>query len=292
MKHVGTGGGMGKIFEALEKADRGNPASLRKSMKVMRAGNDTINKEKVVSLGNLNKYGNDNLLDPNLVTYYAPQSIESELFKLLRTNLLFPSEGPAPRTILVTSAVAGDGKSFVSANLGISIAQGVEEYVLLLDCDIRKPSIHSMFGYQQADGLSEYLARGTDLSSFILKTPVPKLSLLAGGNPPGNPAELLTSNKMKQLIKEVSGRYDDRYIIIDSPPLSVASETAAIAKLVDGVVLVVKGGKTPRHAATELIDQIGREKIVGIVFNFSDQLVKKYYDYGKSYYQTDKTDGK
>lgn len=281
---------MGKIFDALEKADRVFSGALPKSRRDPQVGDDKLNRDNVVPLVKLNKYANNSPLDSNLITYYTPQSVESELFKQLRTNLLFPSDGPAPRTILITSAVTGDGKSLVSSNLGISIAQGVEEYVMLLDCDIRKPSIHSMFGYQKVSGLSEYLSHDEDLSSFILKTPVPKLSIVPGGKPPSNPAELLTSKKMKKLIKEVSERYEDRYIIIDSPPLSIAAETAAIAKQVDGVIIVVKSRKTPRNAVTDLVDQIGKEKLLGVVFNFSDLSAKKYYGYGQSYYQNDKKD--
>lgn len=279
---------MGKIFEALEKANREFHRTLPISRKDARTSDDAVDKDKVVPLLSPNKYNEERQLDPNLITHHSPQSIESELFKVLRTNLLYPSAGSVPKTILVTSALPGDGKSLVSANLAISIAQGVEEHVLLIDCDIRKPSIHSMFGHHQVIGLSEYLSQDRDLSNFILKTPVEKLSIISGGSPPANPAELLSSKKMKALIKDVSGRYEDRFVIIDSPPPSMAAETTAIANLVDGVIVVVKNGKTPRNAVTELVEQIGKEKLLGVVLNFFDQSIKKYYGYRKSYDITNK----
>lgn len=270
---------MGKIFDALEKADRNYARALPISNKM--PNNEDEGRDKVVPLANSSKYTTGRKLDANLITFHSPQSVEAELFKVLRTNLLFPAKGNVPKTILVTSPLPSDGKSFVSSNLAVSIAQGVEEYVLLVDCDIRKSSIHAMFGYQQVKGLSDYLKQGNDLSQYLLKSPVPKLTILPGGNPPANPTELLTSRKMKKLLEEVSTRYDDRYIIIDSPPPSVAAETSAIEKIVDGVIVVVRYGKTPRSAVTKLIDQIDKEKLLGVVFNYSDQVFKKYYGYGK-----------
>jgi exopolysaccharide/PEP-CTERM locus tyrosine autokinase len=223
-------------------------------------------------------------LDPNLVTYHAPQSVEAELFKVLRTNLLFPASGKLPRKILVTSALPSEGKSFVSSNLAISIAQGVEEHVLLIDGDVRRPAIHSYFGFGQVAGLSEHLGSGMDIAKMLLKSPIPKLTILPAGKPPKNPTELLSSKKMRSLLDEVASRYEDRFIIIDSPPPTMAAETNAIVNFVDGVILVIKSGKTPKKAIAETIDQVGKEKILGIVLNHSDQAIKKYYGYGKTYY--------
>jgi exopolysaccharide/PEP-CTERM locus tyrosine autokinase len=278
---------MGKIFDALEKADL-----VKKTgplMKHKRLDNDTqMGNEKVVPLPDLNKNVNGLELDKNLVTFHHPQSVEAELFRVFRTNLLFPADGKKPKTILITSPLPGDGKSFTCANLAISIAQGVEEHVLLIDCDVRKPTVHTTFGYNQGIGLSDHLAFGTDIAKTLLKTPVNKLTILPAGRPPKNPTELLSSQKMKKLLDEVKSRYEDRYIVIDSPPPSMAPETNAIVKYVDGVIIVVKAGKTPRSAVTETIEHIGKDKILGIVLNQADQNVKKYYGYGKSYYTIDK----
>jgi protein-tyrosine kinase len=220
-------------------------------------------------------------LDERLITYWAPQSVEAELFKVLRTNLLFPSAGKPPRVILVTSASQADGKSFISSNLAVIIAQGIEEHVLLIDSDIRSPMIHTYFGMNTVGGLSEYLAREEDIAKLMYKTAIPKLSIIPGGKPPLNPAELVTSKKMKALLTEVKERYEDRYTIIDSPPMSIAAETSAIAKYVDGIIMVVRAGKTPRKDVAEAIEQLGREKILGIVLNDSEQSLKKYYGYKK-----------
>ncbi len=277
---------MGKIFDALEKA---NKQSGKKESSLLffnkKKDNGRFGKGNVVSLPDLKNPLSRQGIHRNLVAFHNPQSVEADLFKVLRTNLLFPSNGKPPKTIMVTSAIPGDGKSLVSSNLAISIAQGIEEHVLLIDSDIRNPTINKYFGISQVEGLSEYLVDGLDVSKNFVKTPIQKLTILPAGTPPDNPAELLTTQKMKALVREVSQRYDDRYIIIDSAPPSMASETAVIANYVDGIVVVVKAGKTPRSAVSEVIEQMGKEKIVGLVLNHSDQSVKKYFGYGKSYYK-------
>lgn len=280
---------MGKIFDALEKADAslGKRIPSRRKKETAEKTAESIKKshDKIVALTNLNQNVQKLELLKDLVTYHAPQSVEAELFKALRTSLLFPADGQTPKTILVTSPLPGDGKSFTSANLSISIARGVEEHVMLIDCDLRKPTIHALFGYKQVVGLSDYLALEIDLAKALLKTPIEKLTLLPAGRPPKNPTELVSSKKMKILLEEVKARYDDRYIIIDSPPPSMAAETNAIVKYVDGVLVVVKAGRTPRSAVKQLVEQIGKDKMLGIVLNHAGQTAKKYYGYGKSYYK-------
>jgi protein-tyrosine kinase len=279
---------MGKIYEALGKA--GNPSkgttnSPPKKNPSNRNGTKAKRVDNVVPFSNSTPMAAEDGFDENLIAFHQPHSVEAEIFKVLRTNLLFPSEGKPPKSILVTSALPGDGKSFVSANLAISMAMGVEEHVLLMDADIRNPSIDQMFGIGNVKGLSEYLATGSNVAENFVKTDVSKLTILPAGRPPHNPTELLTTQKMKTLLDEVKNRYDDRYIIIDSAPPSLASETAAIAKYIDGILIVIKAGKTPKKEIDEVIEQLGKEKILGVVLNYSDQSSKKYYGYGKSYYR-------
>lgn len=196
---------------------------------------------------------------------------------------------------MVTSCLPGEGKTFVATNLAISIAQNINEHVLLIDADVRKPSVHKRFGYGRVRGLSEYLINGIPLSELFLKTSTPKLTILAGGRPPENPAELLSSENMAKLIDEVTRRYSDRYIIIDTPPPKLASETGVIANRVEGVVLVVNAGETPRIMFSELMKTIGKEKVLGVVLNrytiplsvYSGEY-GKYRRYSKYYrYKTD-----
>jgi capsular exopolysaccharide synthesis family protein len=221
-------------------------------------------------------------IDASLVAYHNPGSVESEIFKILRTNILFPKTGDPPRVILVTSALPGDGKSFVAANLAISIAQGIEEHVLIMDCDLRRSSIHERFGFDgRLPGLSDYLSRKRPLASLLLKTAVDKLTILPSGPQPPNPAELLSSPAMRALLEEARDRYKDRYIILDSPPPQITAETTALAKYVDAILLVIKHEATPKALISDLVEQLGTDKVLGVVLNSYRVPVTERYKYAK-----------
>lgn len=208
------------------------------------------------------------VVSPKLITAHHPRSYEAEQFRILRTNLLFPSSGKRPRSILITSAVPEEGKSFISANLAVTIAYNLDNHVLLVDGDVRNPSIHSFFGVPNMFGLGNYLAGDSQLASLLCKTNIPRLSILTAGPPPMNPAELVASDKMKGLLDEVTARYDDRITVIDSPPPQLTAETATLARRVDAILLVVKLGDTSKDIILEVIENLGKDKIVGIVGNF------------------------
>lgn len=224
---------------------------------------------------------NDYDIDNNLVTYLKPTSFEAEQFKILRTNIFFPISGKPPRSIIVTSAIPAEGKSFVAANLAVSIAQSLDEHVLIIDCDIRRPNIHRQFGFGDVPGLSEHLSKGIPLSTLLLKTKVNKLNILPAGKPPHNPSELLSSQQMADLLEELKERYSDRYIIIDSPPPILTAETNAIIRMADGVLLVVEYGRTGREMVSNLAEKMGKEKLLGVVFNKCDMRFSGYYGFGK-----------
>jgi len=237
---------------------------------------------------NRNTYSNPyetRAIDKNLISLLDPQCFESEQFKILRTNIFVPVAGKAPRSLLVTSVAPGEGKSFVAANLAISVARAIDRHVLLMDCDLRRPTAHSLLGFGKVQGLSDYLTNGTSLPTLLQKTKVPKLTLLPAGQPPHNPAELLSSERMADLIHEVSERYRDRFIIVDSPPPKLTAETFVLASQVDGVVLVVKYGSTPRDMVADLIAKMGKNKILGCVLNHFDVRTPgyRYRYYGKYY---------
>lgn len=215
----------------------------------------------------------------------------AESFRVLRSKILLPQDGtPPPRTIMVTSALPREGKSFVSANLGIALAQGMDQYALLVDCDLRAPSLAQLFGLSSDRGLAEYLQKGADLGSLLLKTSMEKLSILPSGSPPVNPAELLGSSRMQNLVEELASRYPDRYVIFDTPPLEVASESHVLSQAVDGVVLVVREGVSNKALVEKFISDIGKDKIIGVIFNghksnfISTRLVDKSHYYYGNYY--------
>ncbi len=232
--------------------------------------------------------------NPRLKLTTDPHSPLFESFRRLRMPILYPSSGSKAKTILVTSVGPNEGKGFICANLGVAIAQDIEHQALLLDCDFRHPTLAGYFGLTNDAGLVDHLKDNVDLSLLIRKTGQPKLSMVPCGKPPENPSEMLTSSKMIDLIREVSEGYDDRIVLFDSPPSIVASETTILAKQLDGVILVVRHGVSKREHVKKFVDAVGRDKIIGIIFNaypestlesFVDKKLGYGYEYG-SYYAT------
>jgi exopolysaccharide/PEP-CTERM locus tyrosine autokinase len=223
----------------------------------------------------------------SLITLTNPRSFEAERFKILRTNLLFPESGKLSKTILITSAAPGEGKTFTAMNLAISLAQSLNSYVLLVDADIRKPEVHKRFGFKESvEGLSDFLSENIPIQSLLLKTQIPNLSILPGGKAASNPSELISSEKMKRLINELAARYSDRFIVIDAAPPKLASETCALAHFVDQIIAVVRSGRTDRNMVEETLNLVGRDKVKGVILNCYDIRGAKYSNYkqyGKYY---------
>jgi len=228
--------------------------------------------------------------DERLTLALSGSTEASESFRVLRSRILYPDDDAKTyRTILVTSTAPREGKSFVSANLGLALAQGVDQYSLLVDCDLRRPALARLFGLSGDRGLADYLQNGTDLANLIQKTAVGKMSILPSGRPPANPSELLGSIKMQELVVELSERYADRFIVFDSPPILAASEAIVLAQKVDGVVLVVRHGFSNRAQVKKIVELIGKDQIIGVVFNgyessFLETKMLGQYQYYGSYH--------
>jgi protein-tyrosine kinase len=226
--------------------------------------------------------------DQKLISYYDSDSVASEQFRKLRTQLLRVRSPRPPRTILVTSSAAGEGKTFVAANLAAGIAHDFHAYSLLVDCDLRNPSLGKWFGIHNGFGLSDYLVGKKEISELLIKTEVERLKVLLGGTLQDNPTELIGSARMEALIKELKERYSDRYIILDSTPLLATSEPEVLSKLVDGIIFVVRAGMTPRETVKQAISSLEKDKILGVVLNDlqfkSSGLTNRYFGSDDSYY--------
>ena len=223
--------------------------------------------------------------DPKLVVLSAPDSMDAENFKILRSQILFPKEGKRPRVIMVTSALPGEGKTFVATNLAASIALGFNEHVLLVDCDFRRPCVHKMLGIALAAGLYEHLTGKATLPDVIIKTGFGKLSVIPAGSPSSNPSELIASQMMRDFLEDVRNRYDDRYIVIDATPAQVTAEANVLSQYVDGILFVIMAERAPREAIQRSIENLGKEKILGVVFNGYNQSYRGYRKYYKKYYK-------
>lgn len=271
---------MGKFFDAIVKSEKEKKLKDNHLTEDLELNDGELSEFKFsLSSDSTDKIGN---LDDKIVAYHQPRTYEAEQFRILKTGLFFSRKEGAPQTIMITSAEPNEGKSFVAANLAITFAKSVDSHVLLIDCDLRNPTVHKVFGLpDELSGLSEILAKEIDIKSALYKTPVEKLTVLPGGKIPHNPAELLSSSRMMKLIEEVKSRYSDRYIIIDSPPPLLTAETIAVSSLVDGVIIVVKHEKTNRSTVKKMIEMFDKEKIVGVVLNQYDVRLDRYYGYGR-----------
>ncbi|MDP3481573.1 MAG: hypothetical protein Q8R88_17555, partial [Desulfoprunum sp.] len=211
---------MGKIAKALEKAEIGTTGEGRVSddgsidTADIILTRDSGKRESGLKKNEREKDLRSGHWDERLSLAMSGSTETSESFRVLRSRILYPDdETKIYRTILIASTAPREGKSFVCANLGLSLAQGVDQRALLVDCDLRRPTLARLFGLSSDRGLSDYLQNGTDLANLIQKTSVDKMTLLASGRSPVNPSELLGSAKMHELVLELAERYDDRFII-------------------------------------------------------------------------------
>jgi len=259
---------MGKMFDALQKVQR-----------------EKIPDDKDGIQGSVPE---DLVIDDKLVSYFAPSSLITEQFRRLRTLIIKPGAEHTPKIIMVASAVSGEGKSLVAVNLASIIAVELHSHALLVDCDLRNPSLTRWFGLTERKGLSDYLTGKADIPDLLIKTSIDKLNILSGGSIEENPAELVGSHKMRTLIQDLKSRYDDRYIIIDSSPILATTEPSILTEIVDGIILVIKSGETPRETIQQAIKLLNRDKILGIVLNGmqfkTKALIQRYFGADHQYY--------
>ena len=281
---------MGKVFDAINKKARAGDIQAPEVLGV--EGSGLPGKPGYTDSGIKKRHtGPEQLEQPDttgwnelLLEIHGSTSGISESLRVLRAQILYPPAGSPPRSILVTSCVPGEGKTFIVANLGIVMAQGLEQHALLVDCDLRRPTLHRWFGLGNEKGLTDHLKHGTGLGSLIQKTGLKKLSVITSGPSPENPSELLGSNRMFSCLAEIISRYDDRFVILDSPPTQVASEISVLSKHADAVLLVIRQGRSKKEIVKKFIEGVGREKFLGTVFNafemnFIEARYKRYYGY-------------
>lgn len=236
-------------------------------------------------IGFISEMAADKHVEEGSVVLQQPRSPTAESFRVLRTNLEFASVDAPLRTILVSSPSAAEGKTTVATNLAAVMAQG-NKRVVLVDCDLRRPRVHRQLGLTNNRGLSDVFLGQLDLREVILPWRK-RFAVITSGSLPPNPAELLASEKMAQVLEQLEQFAD--IVIIDSPPF-VVSDAQVLAAKVDGVVMVVQPGKTPTDAAQAMVEQLHRAgaRVVGVVLNrIPRRGGSYYYYYGKYRYNYD-----
>jgi len=228
--------------------------------------------------------------NPMLTTINDPYSAVSEQYRKLKSTLVHMTKQESFRNLLmVASAVAGEGKSMTAVNLSISLAQELDLTVLLIDADLRRPSIHRYLGFEPALGLSDCLLDGVDPADAIINTSIGRLSVLPAGKEVANPLELFSSRKMQDLLSDLKNHYNDRYVIIDTPPLLPFAETRTLGHLVDGIVFVIQEGLAPRESIQEAIEALKGCPILGVLLNNSTTVSNDSQHYGSYYKRTANT---
>lgn len=215
----------------------------------------------------------------------------SECFRRIKRHILArlvnPKALPGTNLVMVTSPLPGEGKTFCTLNLAISLAMEMDRTVLLVDADVAKPSIAAMLGIKPMAelGLMDILLdRNIDLTDALCKTDIGKLTVLPAGTPHARATEVLGSERMRGLLQEMAERYSDRIIIFDSPPLLAASEACALANGMGQIVMVVEAGKTTQTALKDALSRIESSNVVGVLLNKGAPPGSGYYgDYGYGY---------
>jgi protein-tyrosine kinase len=224
--------------------------------------------------------------NPNIIGLNDEYSPIAEEYRKMRSMILqiMKKRGNC-NTIMVTSAESGEGKSLTAINLSLILAQEYNHTALLIDADLRRPSLHSYLGLKPNQGLTDCLIDGTEVSQAFIKVGTQKLSFFPAGRQASNPVELLSSNKMRDLVHDIKGRYRDRYIIIDTPPVLAFAETHVMSSYVDGILFIVKEGTSSSSVKTAL-DILKGGNVMGIVYNNTsvEQQTGRYSHYYHYYY--------
>lgn len=224
-------------------------------------------------------------LDDHLYMYHMPYSYTAEQIRKLRTFLFHMPDKAPPRILMVTSALPSEGKTVIASNLAISIAKGEDQHVLLVECDLRKPSMYNLFKYPPSKGVAEILQGTAEVADCLIKTPIDKLTILpAAKEAPANPSELLESKRLSQLIEELAQRYTDRFLVIDTSPIQATVDPKIIADQVEGIIVVARYRYTRESDFRMAMDSLPRNKILGTVLNAVDELPAKKYKYKKYNY--------
>lgn len=221
-------------------------------------------------------------LKSRLIVHYDPKSPEAEAYRILRTNIGYADLPRKGRKILITSSRPSEGKTITTANLAITIAE-IGKNVLVIDTDMRRPTLHNIFGLDKTPGLTEILTGKMSWDKALKPSGIKNLSIITSGSIPPNPSELVGSNKMEKLLEDLKGYFDT--FIFDCASILAVTDATIIGSLVDGVLLVIMAERTPRDAVQRAMTLLNNAKahVLGVIFNRVEMRSLHpyyyYYDY-------------
>jgi non-specific protein-tyrosine kinase len=261
---------MGEIVKVLEKKDAGttgkkqsdNQCQIGEKIKVDASGwlSPQYNVSRNVIL-------DPGVLEKNRLIGLLGESGDSDCFKIVRTQIQQRMRANGWNTLMVTSVHPGEGKTFMAINLAAMFAKEFDRTVMLVDADLRKPSIHQYLGYESRNGLADYLFGNKELRQIITWVGVEKLTVISGGKNFEQGTEILNSPRMRSLVAEMKNRYQDRYLFFDVPPVLESADAMVFSELVDAIVLVVRQGRTPMPDIRKSLEYLPANKFLGYVMN-------------------------
>jgi protein-tyrosine kinase len=207
------------------------------------------------------------ILEENRCVASLGDASEIEQFRLIRTQILQRAEGKGGVTVMVTSALPGEGKTLIAVNLALTFAKEYNQTALLVDCDLRQQGVHTALGFPSDKGLVDYLLYDCPITDLMVWPGIEKLTVISGGRTLAGSSELLGSPRMRDLVADMKERYPERYVFFDVPSVLTSADPLAFAPLVDYIVVVVQAGKTAVPNIVKAIKMLPQEKIVGLVLN-------------------------
>lgn len=206
-------------------------------------------------------------LDQHLVAALAPTSLAAEQYRSLRTRIKRAEGNRSIRAMVITSPAKGDGKSLTAANLALTMGQELQQRILLVDADLRRPTVHRLFGLGDGPGLTDVLMGGAELDDVFVTVPEYHVTILPAGTPPSHPAEMLGSASMRRVLDTLRTRFDR--ILIDMPPVAPLADLQIMAPMVDALLMIVRAGITPKPAIERALAGLDMSKVLGLVLNES-----------------------
>jgi non-specific protein-tyrosine kinase len=208
-----------------------------------------------------------------------PDAEEIDSYKILRTRIQQQCKENGWNTVMITSALPGEGKTLTSINLALTFAKELAHPVLLVDCDLRRQNIYQYLGFSSDKGLIDNLADDFSLDDLIIWPGVEKLNVISGGRTVHDTTEMLSSYKMKTAIAEMKKRYKDRYVFFDVPPILSTADAIAFSPFVDCILIVVQAARTTIQEIRKVLEMIPKDKFLGFVLNRQRSSIKGYYKY-------------
>jgi protein-tyrosine kinase len=275
---IHRGGEMSRIFHALEKAEKEKQEKKREVVP-LQIFEERIPPRKEESIVKPREGKAEEWRLPSReetpVLMAPTHSFSGEQFRQLKAQIFFRLSNP-PHIILITSAVPGEGKTLVAVNLATAISKETHRKAILIDGDLRKPSIR-LGAQNHSKGLSNYLSGETTLSEILLNSDVENLRVIPAGPVSKRTPELMDSKGLERLFHSLREAGDSTYMVIDSSPILASAEPALLSRMVDGVILVVRAGRTPKASIERAVKSIDGKKILGVVFNQMDLKPASYY---------------